>query len=265
MTSEISSLRSALIVDDLRFNRTLLKHTLTALRYTVTEAVDGTEAIHQLNRQPFDIVFLDWELPGGLKGDHVARHLREDPAHASTLLIAITNDTSPAMRARCAEAGTDAFLGKALDSASVQNAIEAAGGLHPSTRTPSSSISTATVARIRETLGSYARQFPGGMPEALRHCREEFVSEHRLLRTAASAALWTEAARAAHNLGALAAIIGLPEIKQVAHTAEDALRRADQAEIAPALAEIDAFVERVCLALSSPAAEVDHGLTGPNA
>lgn len=162
---------AALVVDDLRFNRTLLRHTLANLHYDVVEAADGGEAIRHLSGQSFAVVFLDWELPGELKGDHVAAHLRALPRQ-HTLLIAITSDDSDAMRRRCEQAGVDAFLAKALDSASVRNALLAASARH-ATRSPEGPD------RIGGPLLGFASLFPGGLGEALRHCSAELDAERR--------------------------------------------------------------------------------------
>lgn len=242
----IESYRTALIVDDLRFNRSLLRHSLASLHFTTTEAADGIAAIEQLNRTRFDIVFLDWELPGMIKGDEVAAHLRAQRPRSDTLLIAITSDTSDAMRQRCALAFTDAFLGKQLDAFNVKNAIaSAAAGLSFSHIKDDHLIAM-------EMIAGYACHFPGTMPEVLAHYRDEFHSEHRKLCAAVSAGLRDDAARTAHNLGALTAIIGLSMAREACKRCEHALREGNPAQLPAVLAEIERIVLHVCTVLTLP-------------
>ena len=240
--------RMALIVDDLRINRSLLQRTLTSLRYSTMEAVNGVDALRQLDRHPFALVFLDWELPGEIKGDQVARHLRSQPTQTGTLLIAITSDTSETMRRRCAEARTDAFLGKALDPVSVQNAITLAA-VTASARSLNPKLQKDELLANENPLTSTSL-FAGDMPAALRHCREELLSEHRQLSLAAATGRWPDAARATHNLGAIAGIVGLPLIREAFKRCEIALRRGDPAALPPVLGEIDQIVSRFCMTIS---------------
>jgi CheY-like chemotaxis protein len=238
---------TALIVEDLRVNRILLRRTLDAMHYQVTEAVTGLEAIHLISEIPFDVVFLDWELPGDLNGDHVARHLRSQPQGAATLLIAITGDTSEKMQERCAKAGTHAFLGKILDFKSVDTALSEARRRGPPSTRPDAG-------RIEQALGPYADVFPGGLSGAFKHCLEELIAEQDRLCAAAAEHCWPDAARAAHNLGAIGAMAGIPELHVAARAAENVLRTADQTAIPPAIEHTKLMVERACRALNDQTA-----------
>ncbi|OAM90953.1 response regulator [Termitidicoccus mucosus] len=117
----MSSHLSILVVDDFRFNRVLLCGTLTQLGHSVVEAVDAETAYKYLAEVYFDIMFLDWELPG-VRGDSVLNHIRHH--HPALRVVAITADTSAKMKRHCLEAGVDGFLGKAFDAASVKSMIE---------------------------------------------------------------------------------------------------------------------------------------------
>lgn len=246
--------RMALIVDDVHVIRELLKHILSSLNYTTVEAVDGEDAIDCLNKHTFDAVFLDWEMPGPAKGDEVARHLRAHPGNAHSLLIATTGDTSDVMRKRCAAFGADAFLGKALDTLSIVNAL-ATATVARAARSSGSDPKTANT----DPLATLAAHFPGGMAEARRHCRKEFTLERHRLRTAIADAQWSNAARAAHNIGALAAIVGVTDLSAAAKAVETALRQANTSTLPRVSAELDALVDRLCEDLS----RADQSVTDP--
>lgn len=248
---------TALIVEDQRFNRTLLRHTLASLHFTTVEAINGDEALRLLGGQTFDVVFLDWELPGINKGDRVAREIRATPQHAHTLLIAITTDTSEAMRQRCANAGTDAFLGKALDAANVQSALNVAAKKRvDADRVPAASNNETSASfdkitsRMRVKLADYARYLPGGLPAALESCRSELTLEQQRLHAASASAAWADAARAAHNIRSLAAMLDLGEIHETAIAAENTLRACDALAAQAYIAKLDSLLEQTCRALT---------------
>ncbi|AHF92321.1 histidine kinase [Opitutaceae bacterium TAV5] len=216
--------RSALIIDDLKFNRTMLRSTLARLGYAVAEAASAPEAFACLDRQRFDVVFLDWELPD-IKGDVVARHIRATCGDLP--IVTITADTSDAMRARSAAAGSDGFLGKAFDLASVRAMLATLNTLrrrHSESSPPASPAPVAPPAGIRTVLATHASQFPGGLAEALRHCREQLDAEWSRLLSAIGDRQRDIAIRAAHNLGSLAGIVGATRVHDTAHACERVLR-----------------------------------------
>lgn len=104
--------RTALVVDDQEYNRIVLADLLQTMGFTVHSAQEGSAALNLAAQQAFDVVFLDFNLPG-LSGVDVARGIRALPgptAHA--LILATTAFTTPEKRAQCLDAGMDAFLGK---------------------------------------------------------------------------------------------------------------------------------------------------------
>ena len=68
---------SLLIVDDDQASRPLLRHHLTPRGFDVTDVADGAEALKLLERQRFDLVLLDVEMPGGPGGLEVLRAVRQ--------------------------------------------------------------------------------------------------------------------------------------------------------------------------------------------
>jgi signal transduction histidine kinase/CheY-like chemotaxis protein/HPt (histidine-containing phosphotransfer) domain-containing protein len=115
--------RTALVVDDQEYNRIVLADLLQAMGFTVHSAQEGTAALNLAAKQAFDVVFLDFNLPG-LSGVDVARGIRALPgptAHA--LILATTAFTTPEKRAQCLDAGMDAFLGKPVTKERLAKAL----------------------------------------------------------------------------------------------------------------------------------------------
>ena len=122
------SARSALVVDDQEYNRIVLADLLQTLDFSVLTAGEGQAALALAERQVFDVIFLDFNLPG-LSGVDVARGIRvlpNDSAHA--LILATTAFTTPEKRALCLNAGMDAFLSKPVTMEKLRKALAAATG-----------------------------------------------------------------------------------------------------------------------------------------
>ena len=67
--------RRILVIEDEPSARESIKLLLRIDRHAVTEAKDGREALELVSRQPFDLVILDYAMPG-MQGGEVALHIR---------------------------------------------------------------------------------------------------------------------------------------------------------------------------------------------
>jgi PAS domain S-box-containing protein len=103
-----------LVVDDNRDSADSLAIFLRHLGLEVSVAHDGFAALERAQEWLPSVVLLDLGMPR-MDGYEVARRLRRDPAHASTLLIALTGWGQPEDRRRSAEAGFDHHLVKPVE------------------------------------------------------------------------------------------------------------------------------------------------------
>jgi two-component system cell cycle sensor histidine kinase/response regulator CckA len=65
-----------LLVEDDQGSRDSIKLLLTIDRHTVVDAAGGEEALEFLKNQPFDLVILDYFMPG-MQGNQLALHIRD--------------------------------------------------------------------------------------------------------------------------------------------------------------------------------------------
>jgi CheY-like chemotaxis protein len=104
-----------LLIEDAVPNQRLVLDTLAAhTNFEVTLAGDGNLALRWVRKRPFDIVLLDWQLPG-VNGLAVLAALREAEATLGwprTRVVAVTAHTGPGDRETCLAAGADDYLGK---------------------------------------------------------------------------------------------------------------------------------------------------------
>jgi len=81
--------KHALVVDDVAFNRRVLRLMLERNEYVVVEAVNGLQAVEKCARHQFDIIFMDIMMPV-MNGYEATRLLRSDPAVASTRIVFVS-------------------------------------------------------------------------------------------------------------------------------------------------------------------------------
>ena len=248
--------RAALVVDDQEYNRIVLADLLQSMGYTVHAAQEGSAALALAGRQTFDVVFLDFNLPG-LSGVDVARGIRTLPnASAHALILATTAFTTPEKRAQCLDAGMDAFLGKPV---SKERLAKALAGLQPVAAAPVTQSSPRAAGGPADRLGNLrllARK--KGVPFAteLALYLSELEVELGQLEAAVTRADAAEAGRCAHLLVGRCGFIYERELEQTQRQLEAAVGGAHWNEARRLLREFAAQLAelRVRLASSDPVA-----------
>lgn len=134
--SPVATNARVLVVEDEDYNAIALLAMLKGMGFAAERCADGLSALAQLQRERYDIVFLDWELPR-LNGIEVARRYRAtEPPDRRALIIATTAYASADKRAACREAGMDEFVAKPVTPEQITIAIRG----HASVFTPATSI-----------------------------------------------------------------------------------------------------------------------------
>jgi DNA-binding response OmpR family regulator len=83
------ALTSVLVVDDNVLNRDLLEHRLGQEGYQVAVAEGGEQALMLIESQPFDLVMLDYMMPG-MNGLEVLKTVRETYSAETLPVIMVT-------------------------------------------------------------------------------------------------------------------------------------------------------------------------------
>lgn len=112
----------ALVVDDDRTNRAVMKRMLKQRGLQSAEAVDGQQASEMALAEDFDIIFMDCEMPK-MDGFEATTRIRKQ-SERFVPIIATTAYVTDSDRARCFEVGMDDFLGKPVKSADVERVLE---------------------------------------------------------------------------------------------------------------------------------------------
>jgi two-component system sensor histidine kinase RpfC len=150
-----------LVADDNPTNREVIGKILERGGHAVTLTEDGEQALDALERQSFDVVLLDRNMPG-MGGMEALNAMRLMTGARERLPIAMLSaDVTPEARREALEAGFDAFLPKPIEAVrlleevqalSAAKAIEPRTGEAPGARASRSAAGAAAVVSA-ETLG----------------------------------------------------------------------------------------------------------------
>ncbi len=108
-------LGTALVVEDNRSQRLLLRNLLESLDYAVVEAENGEEALQRFVESSPDIVFMDVVMPR-MDGLEATRRIKAHDPQDFIPVVFLTSINPDQLR-RCIEAGGDDVLGKPYDPA----------------------------------------------------------------------------------------------------------------------------------------------------
>lgn len=105
---------NALVVDDSRTMRVVLRRILEERGFTVREAGDGSEALAAVDADDADapdLVLLDWNMPG-MTGLEVVQALAGHPARPGMRIVMVTTETEMDRIGEALDAGADEYLMK---------------------------------------------------------------------------------------------------------------------------------------------------------
>lgn len=114
-----------IVVDDEETNRIILSSWMHRFGFECSAATDGLDALLQLDRDPCDIVILDWHMPG-MDGLELIRLLRARPFKQPPYLVFTTGDPDPRILQDAFEAGADDFIRKPVEPVELMARLHAA-------------------------------------------------------------------------------------------------------------------------------------------
>jgi CheY-like chemotaxis protein len=114
-----------LVVEDVPSLQKLLVMMLRKAGHDVAAAANGQEAVDLAEREPFDIILMDIQMPG-MNGLEATRHIRsrEMQSGAHVPIIAVTAHALNGDSRTCLAAGCDAYLRKPVDLAELLSLMQ---------------------------------------------------------------------------------------------------------------------------------------------
>jgi PAS domain S-box-containing protein len=192
-----------LLVEDNAVNQQLALLLLQKIGYRVDVAGNGVEALDALERQPYDVVLMDVEMPemDGLEATRlIHRRWSSDRPH----IIAVTASALPGERELCLQAGMDDYITKPIRMEELTAALSR-GSRRSDAVSGGQSIDPAVLRRLVVSLGPAGRESVNGLIDTfLRHLPEQLAA----MRSAIDQGDVAEVRRGAHTLKSNAASFG---------------------------------------------------------
>lgn len=111
---EAAMSKRILTIDDSRTIRDMLMVTLSGAGFNVQQANDGQEGIDVLDKETFDVVITDINMPKK-DGYDVIRAMRANPAHKGVPILVLTTEADTEKRQIAREAGATGWMVKPFD------------------------------------------------------------------------------------------------------------------------------------------------------
>jgi CheY-like chemotaxis protein len=113
-----------LLVEDAPLNQTLIATLLRRAGHSVALAANGDEAIQAVQRNRYDLVLMDVQMPvvDGLEATRRIRSLPDETCR--TPIVALTADVQPHVIEACFLAGMDDYAVKPVERASLLTLID---------------------------------------------------------------------------------------------------------------------------------------------
>jgi two-component system, sensor histidine kinase and response regulator len=107
-----------LIVEDDIYGQEIIAEYVAAAGLAVELAGDGVEALQKAQRERYDLILMDIQMPR-MDGLEATRRLRQLPSHTDIPIIAVTAHAYVIAEEMSRQAGMNAFLTKPLDPGSL--------------------------------------------------------------------------------------------------------------------------------------------------
>lgn len=119
--------RRAMVVDDSRAMRLILRRMLNECGFRVSEAGNGREAIDRLSAgERAELVMVDWNMPE-LNGYEFIQMVRAERAFDGVRLVMVTTETEMHQVSKALEAGADEYVMKPFTREVIQDKLALIG------------------------------------------------------------------------------------------------------------------------------------------
>jgi CheY-like chemotaxis protein/HPt (histidine-containing phosphotransfer) domain-containing protein len=202
-----------LLAEDNPVNQKVAVLTLEALGYHVDVASDGEQAVAAVERNRYDAVLMDCQMPV-LDGFEATRRIRSaEPVGQRIPIIALTSSATADDRQRCLDAGMDDHIAKPLHADALQEVLTRMTAPDAASEPASDPFDTLAAAAGPDVLVGLIDTFTDDSQGQLDELQVAFLTGD--LATVAAAA---------HRIRGAAGVFGAKELADTCSTIEDAAR-----------------------------------------
>ncbi len=251
--------RRVLLVEDNPVNQTLVRALLGKHGHAIVVAADGRAALAALEREPFDLVLMDVQMPGmdGLTAAAEIRR-RERGSDRHVPIVAMTARAMQGDRERCLAAGMDDYLAKPIHAGALLDVVARLGadgaGVAAASAAPDAAGAVADAAGAEVIDRARIRDFVEDDPVMLEAVVTGFL-EHgpevlAEVRTAIARRDRAALGNAAHVLKGSAGFLGARLVVDLARALETSAGRDDWSAVERATDALGRELDRVGAALA---------------
>ncbi|MBC7826140.1 MAG: response regulator [Chitinophagaceae bacterium] len=237
--------RKVLVVDDIEMNQQLAKHIMQSWGFTVDVAANGREAVEKVEKNTYDLVLMDIQMPemDGMQATESIRRLK-DAAKAATPIVALTANLLNGEGDRYLQKGMNDYLPKPLDEQRLfqlvsKNLVDCPDSifiLEPLQNETAESIPTEKLYDLTMIHG-----LSGGDESFIRQMVELFVDTMpgsvEEMQTTLEQKQWDALGKLAHKLKSTTGSMGMDSIKDEIRAVEQNCKKNENLEATPALAK----------------------------
>jgi PAS domain S-box-containing protein len=214
-----------LLAEDNIVNQKVAIHILQRMGYQADVAANGLEVIAALSQQPYDLVFMDMQMPemDGLATTRmVAQNCQNGKIISKPRIVAMTANAMQGDREICIAAGMDDYLSKPIHNSELVRVLREC----PAVITPSSPVALAAI--NMSTLTEAASDIGGDDPEFLMELIDSYLDNSQSLLQE----LYTNSAQknfevmllTVHTLKSSSGVIGAEDLASLCRDLETNLR-----------------------------------------
>jgi len=155
-----------LLCDDNAVNQKVAVRLLQQMGYKPDLATNGIEALNALDRQSYDLIFMDVQMPemDGLEATRLIRQRQQDRAQypnykSSIIIVAMTANAMAGDREKCISAGMDDYLAKPVRPEDMRTIVERWGS--------AAAMPEGAVATVAQTATATDVASPNGKPASI--------------------------------------------------------------------------------------------------
>lgn len=112
-----------LYVEDNPDNRSLIRRVLESENYSVTEAINASQALDKLESKSIDLILMDINMPD-MDGYTLTAKIKAIRKYSKIPIIAVTANVMRGDREKSLEAGCDGYIQKPIDIDTLTQQIE---------------------------------------------------------------------------------------------------------------------------------------------
>jgi CheY-like chemotaxis protein len=248
-----------LLVEDNRVNQRVALRMLERIGYRADVAASGVEAIQALERQDYDLVLMDLQMPEMDGLEATCRIRQRWPRPGGPRIIAMTANAMRGDRELCLAAGMDDYISKPVKLPALEAAIQRSGGAsspgtaHEAWTAAAAVASEHAPAIDRDVLSALEKVGAADEPNLATEMARLFIEEAPPLLAAMREAVRKgdhgKLQSAAHTLKGSGSSLGAVRLSALSRELEQQARAHSTLGVSPKLDQLEGELTRVCVAL----------------